>query len=163
VGTHRKGLPAATDRAGCALLTWWRAVDRLVHSAANRIGPSNAVASVSEKGVQRAADVCLRLVEFGAEDGVDLRGAGEPQPECDLAGSDEVIEMGEVAGLQRPMPGVALGVRMNGGTRCEITPPGSGLGISPEATTADHNLWSPESNSGSWGACHDRTGEVSRD
>ena len=37
-------------------------------------------ASVPEEGVQRAADVFLHLVEFGPEDGFDLRGAGEPQP-----------------------------------------------------------------------------------
>src|SRR5258708_4774070 len=80
-------------------------------SAESRIGPCWAVGSVSEKGVQRAADVFLYLVEVGAEDGVDLRGAGEPQPECDLAGSDEVIEMGEVAGRQRPVLGVALDQR----------------------------------------------------
>jgi transposase len=83
----------------------------LVNSYVNRIGPSKAVASVLEEGVQRAAGVFLHLVEFGAEEGVDLRGAGEPQPECDFAGSDEVIEMGEVAGRQRPMPGVAVDQR----------------------------------------------------
>ena len=64
--------------------------------------PSRAVASVPEKDVQRAANFSLHLVEFRAEDGVDLRGTGEPQPECDLAGSDEVIETGEAAGRQRP-------------------------------------------------------------
>jgi hypothetical protein len=58
------------------------------HCTANRIGHSGAVAFVSEKGVQRAADVFLHVVEVDTEDGVDLSGAGEPQPECDLAGSD---------------------------------------------------------------------------
>jgi hypothetical protein len=53
----------------------------------------------------------LYLVEFGAEGRVDLRGAGEPQADCDFAGSDEVIEMGEAAGRQRPMLGVALNQR----------------------------------------------------
>ena len=73
--------------------------------------PSRAVASVPEKDVQRAANFSLHLVEFGAEDGVDLRGAGEPQPECDLAGSDEVIETGEAAGRQRPMARIAVDQR----------------------------------------------------
>src|ERR1700733_9531660 len=48
------------------------------------------------------------LVEVGAEGGVDLRGTGEPQPKCDVAGSDEVIKMGEVAGRRRSMLSVAL-------------------------------------------------------
>ncbi len=64
-----------------------------------------------EEDVQRAADFLLYLVEFGAEGRVDLRGAGEPQADCDFAGSDEVIEMGEAAGRQRPMLGVALNQR----------------------------------------------------
>lgn len=59
--------------------------------------------------------VCLYLVEAGAERRVDLRGAGEPQSECDLARRDEVIEMGETgwerAGARRqasPVAGVTL-------------------------------------------------------
>jgi len=72
---------------------------------------SGVAVSVAEKGVQRAADVFLHLVEVGAKDGVDPRGAGVPQPEGDLAGSDEVIELGEAAGRQRPVPRVAVDQR----------------------------------------------------
>lgn len=59
------------------------------------------VALVSQKGVQRADDVLLHLVEVAAEDGVHLRGAGEPEPECDHAGGDEVIEIGKTARRRR--------------------------------------------------------------
>jgi len=31
------------------------------------------------------------------------RPAGKQQSECNLAGSDEVVEMGKIAGRQRPM------------------------------------------------------------
>jgi hypothetical protein len=39
------------------------------------------------------ADVPQHLGKVGTEGGVDLRGAGKPQSKCDLAGSDEVIEI----------------------------------------------------------------------
>src|SRR6266571_213180 len=62
----------------------WKSAAAHSRSATERLvlGPPRAVALVSEQGVQRAADVCLHLIEVGAEDGVDLRGAGEPEPEC---------------------------------------------------------------------------------
>ena len=69
------------------------------------------VASVSEQDVQRAADACQHLVQAGPEDRADLRVSGKPQSECNIAGSDEVIEMGEVAVRRRPMPGIALDER----------------------------------------------------
>jgi hypothetical protein len=55
--------------------------------------------------------VLQHLGKVGLERGVDLRGAGIPQSECDLAGSDEVIEMGKAPGRQWPMPGVTLDER----------------------------------------------------
>jgi hypothetical protein len=55
---------------------------------------------VSEEGVQRVADVTQHLGKVGMERGVDLRGAGIPQPERDLTGRDEVIEMGQASGRQ---------------------------------------------------------------
>ena len=57
------------------------------------------------------ADVPQHLGKIGTERGVDLRGAGVPQSECDLAGSDEVIEMGQASGRQWPMLGVTLDER----------------------------------------------------
>jgi hypothetical protein len=53
----------------------------------------------------------LQFGKVGTERGVDLRGAGVPQSECDLAGSDEVIEIGQASGRQRPMLGVTLDER----------------------------------------------------
>ena len=66
---------------------------------------------VSEEGVQRVADVPQHPGKVGTERGVNLRGAGVPQSECDVAGSDEVIEMGQASGRQWPVLGVTLDER----------------------------------------------------
>src|ERR1043165_45718 len=66
---------------------------------------------VSEKGVQRAADVPQHLGKVGMERGIDLRGACIPQSAGDLAGRDEVIEMGQPPGRQWPMLDVTLDER----------------------------------------------------
>jgi hypothetical protein len=63
------------------------------------------------EGVQRVADVTQHLGKVGLERGVDLRGAGIPQPERDLTGRDEVIEMGQASGRQWPVLGVTLDER----------------------------------------------------
>ena len=58
------------------------------------------------------ADVPKHLGKVGPEGGVDLRGPGEPQSECDLAGSDEVVvEMSKASGRQWPMLGIAVDQR----------------------------------------------------
>jgi len=57
------------------------------------------------------ADVPEHLGKVGMEGRVDLRGAGIPQSECDLAGCDEVIEMGKASGWQWPMLSVAIDER----------------------------------------------------
>ena len=57
------------------------------------------------------ADVPQHLGKVGTERGVDLRGAGVPESECDLASRDEVIEMGQASGRQWPMPDVTLDER----------------------------------------------------
>ena len=66
------------------------------------------------------ADVPQHLGKVGTECGVDLRGAGVPQSECDLAGSNEVIEMGQASGRQWPVLGVTLDER---GTELVVVAP----------------------------------------
>jgi hypothetical protein len=66
---------------------------------------------VSEEGVERVADVPQHLGKVRLERRVDLRGAGIPQSEGDLAGGDEVIEMGKTPGRQWPVLGVTLDER----------------------------------------------------
>src|SRR5262249_21364252 len=63
--------------------------------------------SLSGQGVQRTAGVQQHLVEFSAECRVGVRHAGEPQSECDLAGGDEVIQVGQIA-RQRPVLTIAI-------------------------------------------------------
>jgi diguanylate cyclase (GGDEF)-like protein/PAS domain S-box-containing protein len=120
------------------------AIVRAVVDLANAIG----IASVAE-GVETESQAA-ELKTLGCQVG---QGFYFSHPLC----AEQFDEL-----LARHFARPAAHPQMNGGTWCEVAAPGSGLGISPDAMTADHNLWSSAGNSAAE-EHHDRDRAIRRD